>query len=103
MNESSNHDFSQLFQNALQFYALYLSKITLISERSKTIQLIVENVTTLFDLNQSESGDEPVSTFGSQLCLQLFFSSNKSKFKSYYFKCNEIIAWFKVIVPNKLH
>lgn len=75
--DNTNNHFNQLFQNAIQFYSFYLSKLTQMSERSKTIQILVENLGSLFDLNQSESADEPNLTLGSQLCQQLIKEFDK--------------------------
>ena len=71
LNDSQS--FKQLFQNALQFYSIYLSKLTQLSERTKTISLIVQNVSCIFDLNENDDQ----AALGTQLCQQLIKQFDK--------------------------
>ena len=65
----------ELFQSALQFYSIYLSKLTQLRDSSPTISLLVENISYLFDVPCTNS--DVVETTGSELCKKLIKEFDK--------------------------
>ena len=61
----------RLFENSLQFYAVFLSKLIQLGEKSSKILLLAENVTYVFD--EELNG----SSLGSLLCQRLIKQFDK--------------------------
>ena len=61
----------RLFENSLQFYAVFLSKLIQLGEKSSQILLLAENVTYVFD--EELNG----SSLGSLLCQRLIKQFDK--------------------------
>jgi hypothetical protein len=72
---------NQLFENALQFYSIYLSCLTQLSGESERIQTLCEKMSCLFDYEYektSEHANESSSkTLGTQLCSNLIRQFDK--------------------------
>jgi hypothetical protein len=94
LSDESCQNFNQLFLNGLQFYSIYLSKLTQLKEQSKTINILFENITYLFDTTENcTEENNTVQTLGVKLCEQLI----KQFDKCYLIETNQNL---KLIVSN---
>lgn len=71
-NDTTDASDNRLYENALQFYACFLSKLTLLSEKSMKIKGLVENIADVFDEVNNER------TLGSQLIDRLINEFDKN-------------------------
>jgi hypothetical protein len=90
---------SQLFENSLRFYSIYLSKLAQLCEESEKIQTLSDNIAYLFDLideNQQHSLQPDESCFrtlGGRLCKKLI-----KQFDKYFLVSTN--QNFKIIISN---
>ncbi len=90
---------SQLFENSLKFYSIYLSKLAQLCNESENIQILNDNIAYLFDLIDEEghfnhkSEDPSTKTLGGKMCKKLIKQFDK------YFLVNTNQN-FKLIISN---
>jgi hypothetical protein len=79
-NNPSDDSSSRLYDNSLQFYSCFLSKLTSLSEKSSRISGLVANVTAIFDSVDVTTYEHSStsSSLGSQLCDRLINEFDKN-------------------------